>query len=166
MATWYKFVEFGVSFYETAPLRFIAQTTINAPPEAVFQALEDESLWPAWFPVFRSVEWTSPKPLRFDSTRKITMRHRRVIEERCIRWVANERLSFMIDRSNMARLLKGGTDFELTPTEEGTHLRWTIAIQPRGFLAQLSYLARPGGRVAMHRALRKLKKIVEKRAKS
>lgn len=164
MATWYQFVEFGVSFYETAPLRFVAQTTINASPEQVFKALEDESLWPAWFPVFRSVEWTSPKPLRLGSTRKITMRHGRIIEERCIRWVENERLSFMIDRSNMARLLKGGTDFKLTPTSNGTHLRWTIAIQPRGFLAQLSYLTRPGARIAMQRALRKLKKVIEKNA--
>src|SRR5690625_7310737 len=87
MATWYEFVEFGVSFYETAPFRIVAKTEINASPEKVFATLRDADQWPKWLPAIQSVEWTSPKPITVGSTRRIHTRHGRKIEEQCIRWI-------------------------------------------------------------------------------
>lgn len=164
MATWYEFVEFGVSFYETAPFRIVAKTEINASPEKVFATLRDADQWPKWLPAIQSVEWTSPKPIAVGSTRRIHTRHGRKIEEQCIRWTPGRRASFMIQRASMSRLLKAGTDFELKPTAKGCEVRWTIAIQPRGFMAQVGYFLRPGARVAVRAMLRRFKKTVEQSA--
>lgn len=161
MATWYEFSEFGVSFYETAPFRIVAKTEINASADTVFEALKDESRWSVWLPAIQHVEWTSPKPIRVGSTRRISTRHGRKIEEQCIRWIPERRASFRVVRSSMSRLLRAGTDFELTPTDTGCDVRWTIAIQPRGFLAQVGYVVRPAARVAVRVMLRRFKKMVE-----
>lgn len=161
MATWYEFVEFGVSFYETAPFRIVAKTQINAAPDHVFNTLKNEALWSRWLPAIQRVEWTSPKPIRVGSTRRIYTRHGRQLEEQCIRWVPERRASYMVLRGSMSRLLKAGTDFKITPNDQGCELRWTIAIQPRGFVAQLGYLLRPGARIAVRAMLRRFKKVAE-----
>lgn len=162
MATWYDFVEFGVSFYETAPFRIVAKTEINAPPDKVFDTLRDADRWSQWLPAIQNVEWTSPKPIAVGSTRRIHTRHGRKIEEQCIRWIPGRRASFMVQRASMARLLKAGSDFELIPSPNGCEVRWTIAIQPRGFLAQVGYVLRPGARIAVRSMLRRFKKTVER----
>lgn len=164
MTTWYDFSEFGVSFYETAPFRIVVTTEINAPPAAVFDALKDTSQWPVWMPALQHVEWTSPTPIHVGSTRRILTRHGRQIEDQCLRWIPERRASFRIVRASMSRLLRAGTDFELEPTENGCQVTWTIAMQPRGFLAQVGYVVRPAGRIAVRARLRRFKKMVESQA--
>ncbi len=164
MSIWYEFAEFGESFYETAPYRIVTQINIDAPPSDVFAALQDEKTWEQWMPILKKVEWKTARPLQKGSKRRLTTRNGRRIDEQCIGYTHDVQLAFMIERSTYPFMRRAGAEFVIAPRQNGCKLVWTLAIQPRGFRAQLSYYTRPIARFLLRGMLRKFKKMVESQA--
>lgn len=164
MSKWFEFTEFGESFYETASFRVVTKVSINAPAAKVFATLEDPNAWPRWVKAIKKVEWTSPKPFAVGTTRTVTMKNGHRIDERFILWETNRRMSFSVLGSTHPGVSAFGEDYILTPTAQGCDLRWTLVLQPRGFLAQGIYLLRPGFRWALRRSLNDFKSLVERNA--
>lgn len=162
MAKWYEYTEFSESFYETAPFRVVTKVSIKAPAAKVFSVLEDGDAWPRWIPAVKRVEWTSPQPFEVGTTRSVYMKTGQRIDERFIVWETNRRMGFTVIGSDVPGLTSFGEDYIITPTATGCDVRWTFALQPRGFIPQGLFVIRPAFRMALKFTLLSFKKVVER----
>jgi hypothetical protein len=62
-----------LDFLERAPVRFVNEIELDAPPARVFAIFEDAAAWPQWFKEIVTVEWTSPRPYGVGTTRTVTL---------------------------------------------------------------------------------------------
>jgi uncharacterized protein YndB with AHSA1/START domain len=106
---------------------------IPAPPGAVFASLLDRSTWPAWsgHDAFELVRPGATGPYDVGSV-GLLRSGRRVMREEIVEVVADRRISYTL----LAGLPLRGyrADFDLTPTAEGTGVRWHATFDaPPGF---------------------------------
>jgi uncharacterized protein YndB with AHSA1/START domain len=96
---------------------------IPAPPGAVFALLLDRSTWPAWsgHDTFEPVRSGAAGPYDVGSV-GLLRSGRRVMREEIVQVVPDRRISYTL----LAGLPLAGyrADFDLTPTPEGTEVRW------------------------------------------
>jgi uncharacterized protein YndB with AHSA1/START domain len=96
---------------------------IPAPPGAVFALLLDRSTWPAWsgHDTFEPVRPGAAGPYDVGSV-GLLRSGRRVMREEIVQVVPDRRISYTL----LAGLPLAGyrADFDLTPTPEGTEVRW------------------------------------------
>lgn len=123
------FAPFKQDFYARAPFRVVTQTTISASAEQCFATLKAGELWPKWVAAVQCVEWTSDRPLRRNATRTVFMKNGVQIDERFIVWDENERMGFCVTESTLGAIERFGELYELQPTDDGCHIRWTFAVQ-------------------------------------
>ena len=99
---------------------------IPAPPGAVFAPLLDRSTWPAWsgHDTFEPVRPGAAGPYDVGSV-GLLRSGRRVMREEIVEVVPDRRISYIL----LAGLPLRGyrADFDLTPTPEGTEVRWHAA---------------------------------------
>jgi uncharacterized protein YndB with AHSA1/START domain len=106
---------------------------IPAAPEAVFASLLDRSTWPAWsgHDAFELVRPGEAGPYEVGSV-GLLRSGRRVMREEIVEVVPARRIGYTL----LAGLPLRGyrADFDLTPTPEGTEVRWHAAFDaPPGF---------------------------------
>jgi hypothetical protein len=111
-----------VTFFESAPWRFVNTVDLDNEPASVFRIFEDAASWPKWFDGIRRVEWTSPQPFGVGTTRTVTLTTL-AADERFIVWAEDYRLEPIVG---------GKTRF--------TH---TVAIDPGILLRFAAPFARP-----------------------
>lgn len=133
------------AFVDAAPVRVVARRTIPAPPEAVFDALADAPGWADWFPGMKRAAWTSEETGGLGSTRQVEFPGF-VVEERFIVWERPHRWGFTFIATNRKMVAAGVELVVLEPTDSGTDLTYTMALEPSGAGRLLIPLSK--GRVA------------------
>jgi uncharacterized protein YndB with AHSA1/START domain len=106
---------------------------IPAPPAAVFAALLDRSSWPAWsgHDAFELVRPGAAGPYDVGSV-GLLRSGRRVMREEIVEVVADRRIGYTLLAG--LRLRNYRADFDLSPTAEGTEVRWHSRFDaPSGF---------------------------------
>ena len=101
---------------------------IPAPPGAVFASLLDRSTWPAWsgHDTFEPVRPGAAGPYDVGSV-GLLRSGRRVMREEIVEVAPDRRISYTL----LAGLPLRGyrADFDLTPTPEGTEVRWHASFE-------------------------------------
>jgi uncharacterized protein YndB with AHSA1/START domain len=123
--------EVDLGFLESAPVRFVNQVEIDAPPERVFEVLEDGESWPKWFKDIVRVEWTSPKPFGVGTTRTVTLKTMTVYEK-FIAWDPGKRFTFYFTATSTPSAHAFIEDYRLKASGQGgTKFTYTVAYEPR-----------------------------------
>ncbi len=130
----------GLAFFDEAPFRFEASVEVEAPPERVFDIFEDARSWPAWVPLIKRVEWTSPKPFGVGTTRTVTMVGGLVADEEFIAWEPGKRMAFYFRATSQKNLVAFAEDYRVTDLGNGrSRIAWRVAMEVSG----LNRLAMP-----------------------
>ena len=97
---------------------------IPAPPAAVFATLLDRSRWPAWsgHTAFELVRPGATGPYDVGSVGLLRSGRRRVMREEIVEVVPDRRIGYALLAGLPLRGYRAG--FDLTPTGEGTEVRW------------------------------------------
>ncbi|ALG14141.1 SRPBCC family protein [Kibdelosporangium phytohabitans] len=101
-----------------------------APPGAVYQLLRDGSTWPVWSPLerFELEKPGSPEPESVGAIRNFhTGRYK--VREQVAELVPDRRFSYTL-LSGLA-LKDYRADVDLTPSGEGTDIRWHTSFRPK-----------------------------------
>ena len=118
------------SFLASAPMRFVNEVVLDAPPEAVFRMFEDGDSWSKWIKGIKSVEWTSPKPFGVGTTRTVTLDAMKVKEYFFI-WEQNKRFTFYFVSTGVPFVKALCEDYVLEPVGDGkTKFTYTVACEP------------------------------------
>lgn len=125
-----------VEFVAHAPMTVVVERDLAAPPAAVFDVLADAPSWTEWWPGMTVAEWTSADRGGVGSTRRVRVRGLEV-HERFIAWDPGERWGFTFERTNLPLARAGVELVELAPTTDGTHVRYTMALQPPRLMGAL-----------------------------
>ena len=101
---------------------------IPAPPGAVFASLLDRSRWPAWsgHDAFELVRPGAAGPHEVGSV-GLLRSGRRVMREEIVEVVADRRIGYTLLAGLPLRAYRAG--FDLTPTADGTEVRWHAAFE-------------------------------------
>jgi carbon monoxide dehydrogenase subunit G len=119
------------SFFETAPLVVPVTVELDAPPEAVWEALGSDEMW-SWFPALDRLRWLTARPHVEGAVRVLRVARLFTIEEHFYRWEENRRATFHVVSSTRPVLDALAEDFLLEPTAGGgTRLTWTFAVDPK-----------------------------------
>lgn len=124
----------GVGFVTDAPVRAVARRQIPASPDEVFAGLADAEGWPSWFPGMRRCGWLTAPPHRIGSKRRVVVGPLRV-DERFVVFDRPHRFGFTFAATNLPVARAGVELVELEAVPEGTHVTYTMALQPPRGLA-------------------------------
>jgi uncharacterized protein YndB with AHSA1/START domain len=123
----------GLEFIDQAPHRAVAETTIRATPEQIFEVFEDAEAWTVWVPLIQKVEWTSPRPFGVGTTRTVTMKGGLVGKELFLAWERGKRMAFRFTEASMSGVGAFAEDYRLTDLGDGRcHVHWVMALEPTG----------------------------------
>jgi polyketide cyclase/dehydrase/lipid transport protein len=147
---WFTMRREDLGFVGRAPVVHVADTVVRARRDAVFAALADASGWPRWFPNVRAAAYTSPSPHGVGTIREADVGGTRWVEE-MIAWDASARWAWTVLRATVPFATAQVESFELDDADGGTHVRWTLALEPR----LLGRLGAPFTGRAMTRLLRR-----------
>jgi carbon monoxide dehydrogenase subunit G len=151
-----------LGYFDSAPVRGVAEVTVNARPEQVFACLLDASAWPRWVPVITKVTWTSPLPFAVGTTRTVDMVGRLSAEEHFFAWEPDRRMAFYFTRTSMPADAFA-EDYQLTDLGDGrTRVRWIMAMTPRGSSKLMMRLTGPALGLANRFMLAKLGRLCER----
>ena len=120
----------GLDFVDRAPFEFLTEADLPAPPKRVFAVLTDIASWPRWFDDMRDAKWTSPQQGGLGATRWMKL-GAITVDETILAWDPGRRFAFRIDTATLPLLRAMVEDYALTPTQNGTHLRWRVAYDPK-----------------------------------
>ncbi len=139
-----------LDFVERAPHEFLTEAELPAPPERVFEVLADIDSWPRWFDDMRAARWTGTQKSGVGATREMTLGIIRV-DETMLCWEPGRRFSFRIDTGTLPLLRAMVEDWQLRPTQNGTHLVWRVGYDP----SLLTRLVHPIARAIFGRQFRR-----------
>jgi len=120
----------GLGFVERAPSVHTVEAVVAAPPARVFAALAEPGGWPVWFPNVREARYTTPPPYGIGTIREANVGGTRWVEE-MIAWDADARWAWTVTGASLPFATAQVECFELAPAGSGTHVRWTLALEPR-----------------------------------
>ncbi|WP_040691858.1 SRPBCC family protein [Nocardia vinacea] len=147
MAQRYALAESDDDFVATAARRYEHTVDIAAEPTAVWAALTADDALVSWSAVISGVEWTAPRPFGVGTTRTVTLGGAVRLDERFYRWDEGKRMTFTVDAASIPGLQRFAEDIVLEPHTEGTHLRWTFALEGTSAMRPLLALAGPANRL-------------------
>lgn len=147
---WFALRREDLTFLSRAPVTHVADAEVAAPRSAVFAALVDPHTWPTWFPGVRAASYPSPPPYGTGTIRHALVGGTRWIEE-IIAWDQNTRWGYTVTRASIPFAQAQIEVFELTDASQGTHVSWTLAMEPR----LLARLGAPFAPRAIHRLFRR-----------
>jgi len=132
---WFEMRKEDLGFLGRAPVVHAAEAGVAAARAAVFAALVEPSGWQHWFPSVREVSYASPAPHGVGTIRKANVGGTRWIEE-MIAWDDGTRWAWTVVRASVPLATAQVESFELSDGNDGTRVRWTLALEPR-LLARL-----------------------------
>jgi len=140
----------NLDFIESAPLRFVNEVEINAPPENVLKVLADAASWPRFLKAVIKAEWTSSEPHGVGSTRTLILKGM-TAQEHFIAWEPGKRFTFYVPEMTAPIARAICEDYRLEPVGRGkTKFSYTVACEP-GLLLKLTG---PVGRWLLGRMVR------------
>jgi hypothetical protein len=151
-----------LGYFESAPVRGLAEVTVNARPSEVFACLLDGAAWPRWVPVITKVTWTSPRPFSVGTTRTVDMRGGLSADEHFFAWEPDRRMAFYFTRSSMP-VDAFAEDYQLIDLGDGrTRVRWLMAMSPRGSSEAMMKITGPLIGLANRFMLGRMAKLAER----
>jgi polyketide cyclase/dehydrase/lipid transport protein len=132
---WFEMRKENLEFLHRAPVVHVAEAGVAAARPAVFAALVEPSGWKHWFPSVREVSYTSPAPHGVGTVREANVGGTRWIEE-IIAWDEATHWGWTVVRASVPLAVAQVESFELSDGDDGTRVRWTLALEPR-LLARL-----------------------------
>lgn len=154
-----------MTFFETAPFKYVAELEFNLSAAEVFASFEDADDWPRWALPIQRVEWTSPKPFGIGTTRTVYMMGGLTGFEEFIAWERGREMAFCFthaSRDNIESFAERYEVDELGP--DRCRVRWTMAMKPKGFSKYFLPVFSPVMHIGVKAMLKNLKKLLEKRA--
>lgn len=152
----------GIDFIEDAPYCFVAEETVKATPDQVFDAFEDADTWPRWATPIQHVEWTSPKPYGLGTTRTVSMMGGLKGYEEFIAWERGKRMAFRFVGSSHDMLEAFAEDYRVTDLGNGQcKVQWYMAMKPKGAAKVSLALMKPLVGWYNRKMFRSFKKLVE-----
>ncbi|MEU1163636.1 SRPBCC family protein [Streptomyces sp. NPDC005921] len=113
-----------LEFVETAPVRLVFAQQMSAPPERVFHALNDDV--PGWAEWFAAV--TRAESVDDGAGRDIRLKGGGWFRETVIAAKAAEVYAYRVDRTNAPGAHAIAEEWRLVPSDSGTRVRWTFAV--------------------------------------
>jgi uncharacterized protein YndB with AHSA1/START domain len=151
MARHFRPVE--LDFAESAPVRLEFSALVAAPPAAVYRALVHQTeQWPEWF---RQVTAATPTP----EGRTVRLRGGGRFWETVLAAEPDTRYTYRVDRANTPGATALLEDWQLTPADGGSVVRWTVATDGAAVYRTVVRMARP----ALGRAFRNATRTLERR---
>jgi uncharacterized protein YndB with AHSA1/START domain len=146
-----------LDFLESAPLRLSFAGTLQAPPDAVFDAVaRDVDALPRWYGAVAVAGYGGPAPHGVGTKRRVKLVGGVAFHEEVIAWDAPHQYAYRIERTNVPGIHAMAERWALLETSKGTRLVWTIALDARRTTAALARSMAPGMALATRRALGKL----------
>jgi carbon monoxide dehydrogenase subunit G len=127
---WFEMRKEGLGFLGRAPVVHVAEATIDAPRNAVFDAIAEPQGWKHWFPGVRDASYTTPPPHGVGTIREANVGGTRWVEE-MIAWEDPTRWAWTVLRSSVPFAQAQVESFEFMEAAGRTRVRWTLAIEPR-----------------------------------
>ena len=127
---WFELRRENLAFLGRAPVVHVAEADVAASRPAVFAALTEPGCWKHWFPSLRDAWYATPPPHGVGTVREADFGGTRWIEE-MIAWDEPARWAWSVTRASVPLATAQVESFELTETSDGTHVRWTLALEPR-----------------------------------
>lgn len=146
MSTRFRLTPADDTFLGTAAHRYTHIVDIPAPVETVWDALTADDALVSWSPVITAARWTSPRPFGIGTTRDVTLGGFLTLAERFYRWDERSRMTFTVDTASVPGLRRFAEDLTLLPTDTGTRLIWTFALEGNRLLQPLLLAASPVNR--------------------
>ncbi|WP_327685468.1 SRPBCC family protein [Streptomyces sp. NBC_00467] len=151
-----------LDFAESAPVRLVFTGDISASPEAVYRALaEDVTDWPAWFDAV-----SSAVPTRDGAGRDVKLKGGIFFSETVMATDPHERYAYRVDTTNAPGLRALLEEWAITPTAQGSRVRWTFAVDGPAPVRALLRLSRAGLGTSFRRAIRRLDRRLARSATS
>jgi hypothetical protein len=127
---WFTMRKEDVGFVERAGSVHVADAMMAAPRARVFGAFVDPDGWPAWFPSVQRATYTSPPPFGVGTIREAQVGGTRWVEE-MVAWDDGRRWAWTVLRASVPFAAAQVECFEFADAGPGTHVRWTLALEPR-----------------------------------
>lgn len=145
-----------LEFLRTAPRRWTFDARVDAPQEAVFDAISaDPSTW-TWFPGFTSGRYLGPAPHGVGSIREVKVGPGRY-RETIVAWDRPSRWAYRVDETTIPLARALVEEWTVEPANgSGVVVRWTFAIDPRAMFRAIGPAAAPVLRRTFRRAMANL----------
>jgi carbon monoxide dehydrogenase subunit G len=152
---WFELRKENLTFLYIAPVTHLCDADVAAPRSAVFAALSDPRTWSDWFPGVRAASYAGEPPYGVGTIRRAHVGATHWVEE-IIAWDQNTRWAYTVTRASVPFAKAQVESFDLADTAGGTHVRWTLGLEPR-LLARLGApFAAPAIRRVFYRAMKNL----------
>lgn len=146
----------GLEFLDAAPVRWVFEASVDAPPPAVFRAIAARAEWP-WFPGLTGERYDGPEPYGVGTRRHIRMAGV-VYHETILAWDEPTRWAFRVDECGMPMGRALVEDWTFTESGSGSQVRWTFALEPTPVFAATKAIAPAVMRPLFRRAMRNLER--------
>lgn len=106
------------SFFDTAPTRYVQSWDVNRSAEEFWTGLVADKPLP-WCRTL-SIRWTSPRPFRVGTTRRVRALGLLVADEHFFLWEEGRRFAFHFTKMNLPLFKRFGEYYEVEPTGPDT----------------------------------------------
>ena len=144
-------------------IRIDGEIVINRPVEAVFDFVADERNEPRYNPRMLRVDKLSPGPIGLGTRFRAAMRTRPRPAKMTTEFTGYERPRRVALRSHLSAMEIRGA-LTLDPVPEGTRMRWSWVVEPRGVFKLLAPLVARTGRRQEQAIWANLKRVLETQA--
>lgn len=148
-----------LEWFDRAEISLSFTVEISATPQQVFDCLADHHGWPRWFTPVKSV--TNVGPAAGVGARRRVRVPPLTVDERFITWDEPSRYTFTITAINLPVVSQMAEDWQLTPTQSGTHVVNMVAADLPRWLRPLRAIIRFGMQRTTSSGPRELKQHVE-----
>lgn len=132
---WFDMRKENLGFARRAPIVHVCDAEVAAPRAVMFATFADARSWRQWFPNVRDASYTSPAPYGVGTIRAARVGRTYWMEE-MIAWDEATRWAWTVTRASVPFALAQVECFEFADAGTATHVRWTLALEPR-LLARL-----------------------------
>ena len=140
-----------LDFFDAAPVRIVASTTIPTTPAALFDVFADITSWPSWFPMMKRAAWQGGRSGGLGAEREVALHLLGRFRERMIAWQPGARFAFTMIGSTSPLVRHLAEDYKVSAVDGGTRLDWVMAATP----TTLGKAGMPMMRVIMRRLFAK-----------
>jgi hypothetical protein len=153
-----------MTFFDTAPFRYVAEVEVKVSAADVFASFENADDWPRWALPIQEVEWTAPKPFGIGTTRTVSMIGGLVGYEEFIAWEYGREMAFCFTHGSKDNIESFAERYEVDALgEDSCRVRWTMAMKPKGVSKYFLPVFSPVMHISVKVMLRRFARLVEGR---
>jgi len=153
--------EVDLAWMATAPARFENEVDLPVSAERLFELFADPDTWSRWATGIGRVEWTSPPPFGPGTTRTVTFWGGMKVYEDFFCYDAPRQMAFSFYGTTERVWTSFAEHYQVTPTEDGCRLRWTVAYEPAGTFGRLHAIIHPVMAVNLRSYLWRLRRFCQ-----